>query len=221
MKKDGIKKVLLGILGAILIIGSIVLLTDSVPYLFNNSAKDVDELITKGEYLSDYENKYVSVYVDFALDKYARTDHKRYAITTGTDYHYGILLGDDSIISVDVSSKKENAMDKIVDDTWDYLDYKRDNLTNDPIVLKGKLKKLGSSLYSYYEELLNDLGIDKNEYQIHYYTIDSTTSPLSETLISIGVLAIGTFMLVSVIKDFTNRKEKEVNMMSDGGQDGY
>lgn len=173
--------------------------------------KDVDfyKLIENND-PSSMKGKYVSLHVDGVLGNYAEMQHKiNGIIPAGTDQYYVVWLDNDYVISLKVKSKDTiNKLEEITDDTWDYIDEKRNDLP-DGIVVKGTIGTTDSKIEPFYKEALGKLGVlDSDSITKPYYlTIDITedrTSAFLEVGFCLLMTLIGLIMLISNIKNRYN-----------------
>ncbi len=176
---------------------SLILYSDLI---FGTKVSNINKLLQQGT-LSANEDSFVELDVDAVLDNYAETSHKRNGFTVGKDQHYLVWLDDDSMIAVSVKSKSDvNAMNEIMDKTWDYIDGKTEVFTDTPLHLKGKLQKMSFEMKNYYQKSLDYFGITSADRDIHYYVIDCTDSRLLAILITAFFFVVALPMLFAFIK---------------------
>ena len=175
---------------------SLILYSDLI---FGIKVSNINKFLQQGTVEAN-EGSFVEMDIDAVLDNFAETSHKRNGITIGKDQHYLVWLDDDSMIAVSVKSKKDvNAMNDIMDKTWDVLDEKADDFTDTPLHLKGKLRKMSSEMKNYYQKSLDYFGITSADRDIHYYVIDCTDSRLLAILITAFFFVVAIPMLISFI----------------------
>ena len=175
---------------------SLILYSDLI---FGTKVSNINKFLQQGTVEAN-EGSFVEMDIDAVLDNFAETSHKRNGITIGKDQHYLVWLDDDSMIAVSVKSKKDvNAMNDIMDKTWDVLDEKADDFTDTPLHLKGKLQKMSSEMKNYYQKSLDYFGITDADRDIHYYVVDCTDSQLLAILVTAFFFVVAIPMLISFI----------------------
>ena len=195
---------------------SLILYSDLI---FGTKVSNINKLLQQGTVEAN-EGSFVEMDIDAVLDNFAETSHKRNGITIGKDQHYLVWLDDDSMIAVSVKSKKDvNAMNDIMDVTWDYVDGKRETLADEPLHLKGKLQKMSSEMKNYYQKSLDYFGITSADRDIHYYVVDCTDSQLLAILVTAFFFVVAIPMLVAFIsgKAKARRSALEAEVEADMG----
>ena len=195
---------------------SLILYSDLI---FGTKVSNINKLLQQGTVEAN-EGSFVEMDIDAVLDNFAETSHKRNGITIGKDQHYLVWLDDDSMIAVSVKSKKDvNAMNDIMDVTWDYVDGKRETLADEPLHLKGKLQKMSSEMKNYYQKSLDYFGITSADRDIHYYVVDCTDSQLLAILVTAFFFVVAIPMLVAFIsgKAKARRAALEAEVEADMG----
>lgn len=166
-----------------------------------------DVLFGKSENFYDLEAKegiqkdqYVSIPVDAVLANYAETKHTVNFIPVGKDQHFIIWLNGDSMISLTIKNKKTvKELNKICDQTWDYLDGVTDSLP-DTITLRGVIHTMDSEIEGYYDDALDMIGVSDTDMNVYYVTIDCTETQFKTVcylLFCILMIAISIWMIVS------------------------
>lgn len=209
MKNTKISKIILAILGIAMLLGGLYTVIYKASYIFFGNAKEVKQIIFEDSF-DEYTNKYVEIEVDAVLEHFASQTHTYNFIPVGKDEFYIAWLEDDSLLAVSVKGNNIKEMDRILDETWDYLDYKTDYFTNDTLKLKGELKKMDNELLKYYEEALVSLGAEEAELKIRNLVIDTTESRIINLLASLFLIAIGGFLTYLAFY-----KEKEIKQEDD------
>ena len=195
---------------------SLILYSDLI---FGIKVSNINKFLQQGTVEAN-EGSFVEMDIDAVLDNFAETSHKRNGITIGKDQHYLVWLDDDSMIAVSVKSKKDvNAMNDIMDVTWDYVDGKRETLADEPLHLKGKLQKMSSEMKNYYQKSLDYFGITSADRDIHYYVVDCTDSQLLAILVTAFFFVVAIPMLVAFIsgKAKARRAALEAEVEADMG----
>lgn len=160
------------LLGLLFIFIGLVVFVGNSDYIFNGP-KDFYDLearngIEKGEY--------VSIPVDGVVDWYAETQHKINGfIPAGSEQHCLIWVDDYTFISMTVKGKNNiEKVDKIIDETWDYLSGSASYLPS-PVTFEGQLSTIDPEVEKFYKDALSQMGIlYDSDYTIYYLTIDTT-----------------------------------------------
>ena len=168
-----------------------------------DNATDLYDLIDDGETLKD---QYVELYVDAVIGNYAETEHKiNGIIPAGTDQHYLLWLDDGTFISLKTKNKElMSKLDAICDNTWDYIDYKTDDLDK-AITIKGKLGSMDYEIKGFCNEWLDELDISYSD--MHYVSIDADTSRgsvLGYLGFCLLLTALGVFIFINAVKKEKN-----------------
>ena len=191
MKKGNtiFQRILLFLLGLMMLGGAIFPFVRNGAYYFGGKAKDLYEVIEEDSFYKN-EGKFVYADIDAIVDKYAETTHSVNFIPVGKDHHYIAFLFDDSFISISLPAKYVSDADRIIEETWEYMNGESDSFTDDQLHVEGTLTRLGGDAYKYYNEVLNAYGITEDIYEIRSYTIDATDSRLLQFVVSIVLLAL-------------------------------
>ena len=161
--------------GIVFLLVGIGLVASEADYIFTGEATNINQALND-QNLEEYHGKYISVNVDAVIDNYAEMTHSTYGIKTGSDQYYLIWLDDGSMISVSIPEKKTSGINRVMDETWEYLSGNASDFTNVPIHIEGELREIGGDLKQYYQECLDYYEITQDEYDIYYYNIDCTSS---------------------------------------------
>ena len=188
---------LLLILAILFIIGAAFLVITNAENIFGTEVSNINKLLAEGSLESNVDS-YIEMDIDAVVENYAETTHKTNGITTGKDQHYIIWLDDDSMISVSVNNKKQIAeLNRVLDETWDYLEDKTQALTENKVHLKGKIVKLGTELKKYYQQCLDEVGITDADRDIYFLTVDCTDSRLFLIIATAVLLVLAIIMLIA------------------------
>ncbi len=210
MKKDG--KLTTGIALIILAVIFLICFWNDVIGLFRKTV-DLDHELENDIAVGSR----VTVGVDAVVDHYATMEHKRYGVTTSEDYYYMLWLDDDSFIGIEVNKSDKATLDDICDATWDYVNYDADALPS-KTYFSGTLTKMSSKEKEYFQELLEDMGYESDEWDdvARYYTIDTTSTVGSAIaiLVIIGVLLI--VGVICILLDVKGRKKAKAAQGSAG-----
>ena len=184
------------ILGVIFFLFGAVFTISESEMIFGKKVSNINKLLEQGT-LEENLDSYIEIDVDAVLDNFAEKTHKTYGITTGKDQYYLIWLDDDSMIALTTNGKKNVAeMDRVYDETWNYLNEKTDELTDKPVHLKGKLVNMGTDVKKFYQESLDYLEISSADRDIYYYIIDCNDSQLLLILVAVVIFGLSLLMLV-------------------------
>ena len=207
MKKI-LKRVVFILLALVMFAGAVTLLSSNYKYIFGlEEAYDFNELLFNEE-IDEYNNKYVAVDIDAIVDVYATTNHTVNFIPVSKDYHYIAFLEDDSFASISVPGSKEKDIDRVLEETWDYLDGNAEYFTDNPVHLEGKLETVSGEMLSLYNERLEEYGITDDYYIIRNINIDATETRFNTLLyMAVAILMGCIFLFVAFAKDKEVKKE--------------
>ncbi len=165
--------------------------------IFGQNVSNINKLLEQGTLESNVDS-YIEIKIDAVFENFAETTHKTNGITTGKDQHYIVWLDDDSVIAVSVKNKKlVSELERIMDETWDYLDEKTDSLTQNTIEVKGKLRKMNTEMRKYYDEHLDYIGLKEAGFNIHYLQVDCTSSRTTYIIATAIMLVVAVLLLVA------------------------
>ena len=183
------------IIGILLLgIGILCLMSES-EMILGTEVSNINKLLSEHS-LSSNLDSYIELDIDAVVDNFAEMTHKTYGITTGKDQYYIIWLDDDSMIALAANGKRTIAeLDRIMDETWDYIDDKTDHFTSDKLHMKGKLVDLTLDEKKYYKDSLDYLGIIDDGRDIHYYKIDCTDSQLFLIIMVVVLVGLGLLLI--------------------------
>lgn len=190
MKKGNsiFQKLLLCFFGLVMLMAAVYPFVENGAYYFGGKAKDLYEVIEEDSFYKN-EGKYVYADIDAIVDKYAETTH-----SVNFYHHYIAFLFDNSFMSISLPSKNLSDADRIIEETWEYMNGESDSFTDDQLHIEGTLTKLTGDAYRYYSDVLNEFGITDDNYEIRYYTINATDSRLLQFVVSIFLLVIAAFL---------------------------
>ena len=207
------------IVGILMLAGAAFTLVSNSEIIFSSNVTDINKLLQQGTIESNVDS-FVDIKIDAVLDNFAETTHKTNGITTGKDQHYLVWLDDDSVIAVSVKNKKlVSELNRIMDETWDYLDEKRDDFTENTVEVKGKIKKMSTEMRKYYQESLDYIGVGEAGFGVHYYQVDCTMSRLMYMIISAVLLVLGLLLIIAFI--VTRKKLSAAALDMEIPQGGY
>ncbi len=206
------------ILGIVFFLFASVFTISESEMIFGKKVSNINKFLEQGT-LAENLDSYIEIDVDAVLDNFAERTHKTYGITTGKDQYYLIWLDDDSMIALTANGKKAIAeLERVYDETWDYLDEKAAYLTENPVHLKGKLVSMGDDVKKFYQESLDYLEVSSADRDIYYYVIDCNDSQL--LLIGVAVVLFGLSALLLVLFATTRRSLRNVAAEGSAMQDG-
>lgn len=142
------------------------------------------------------KGSYVELEVDCVLANYAEeSSTRRFSFLIGKDQHFILWLENGDIISLEIHDKEEIAqLNKIRDDTMDYLADIRDGNPNasltEKITVKGVISSMDSKLEDYYERALNEMGLSDSDSVIRHIELDASESRAVAFLCIVIVFAI-------------------------------
>ncbi len=188
------------IIGVLLLAIGILCFMSESEMILGTEVSNINKLLSEHS-LSSNLDSYLEIDIDAVLDNFAEMTHKTYGITTGKDQYYIIWLDDDSMIALAANGKSTiSELDRIMDETWDYIDDKTADLTSEKLHLKGKLVNLTLDEKKYYQENLEYLGITEEKRDIHYYKIDCTDSQFFLIMMVVVLVLLGLLMIFLFVK---------------------
>lgn len=157
------------------------------------------------------KDAYVSINIDKVLGNYAETKHYTNFVPTGTDQHFIIWLNDNNFISLTTKNKKViSQLNEIMNDTYEYIESKRNKPLTNTIKLKGIIHTLNPEIVKYYDNYLSEFGITAENANIYYYlTIDTTETFLKVILMLLFFALLLTLSIIWAVKD--RRKTRNMN----------
>ena len=168
----------------------VIIMMKDAKYIFTGEAKDINQMIENGEELKVGEH--VSIEVTYVVDWYAELTQRGKRTGTKITYHALAVLDSGEIISLSAKkdSKEYNQIDKLVDDTFDYL---MDDSCPEPTTVKftGTVRKVDSEIIGYYREALSYYGYSSTG---DAYMFDIDTS--QKRIVSILLLGIAAFLAI-------------------------
>lgn len=183
------------ILGVIIFAIGLLCFVSESEMILGSEVSNINKLLSEHSIESNLDS-YIEVNVDAVVENFAEMTHKTYGITTGKDQYYIIWLDDDSMIALAANGKDTKELDRILDETWDYIDNKKAELTKDPITLKGKLVNMTLDEKKYFQESLDYLGVSQNDRDIHYYKIDCTDSQFFLIIMVVVLCGLGLLLII-------------------------
>ncbi len=190
MQNKGItNEAFIGIFGILVFAFIAFMFYSSYKDVLANNSTDLYELIDDDK---EFNEQYVSLYIDKVIGNYAETKHTFNGIPIGKDQHYLIMLDDGTFISVTVNNKKLiSELEEICNSTWNYIDNKTDRLDKS-IVVKGIIGSMNTELQGYCNEWLVHLDVDQSNMRYvsinTYVTVSYVIFALGFCLFFIGLM---------------------------------
>lgn len=151
---------------------------------------------------ADYEGKYVSIDIEYVFDYYLES----YSVNTDTNAKrltsYGYVVynwDDDSCFAVELSSKQDDKMNKLMDQTVDYYNY--GTVPTEKITVKGTIKELKGQKLTYYKESVEGLGevlTGIEDVAVAYVLDSSEVNGISNGFVFMAYIAAGIALLIMV-----------------------
>ena len=131
-------------------------------------------------------DEYVSFDINYVLDAFMESYRTRSGVRTKSSIYYLVLDEEAGAVPVRISGKMEAEMDRIMDETWDYLKGVRSEPPQGMHV-EGTLKKLKGDGKKYYDRAVRsfDLETETESYYFWAGMLDNQT-PSSAMVISGG-----------------------------------
>ncbi|MGN0435864.1 MAG: hypothetical protein ACI4D8_04450 [Wujia sp.] len=175
-------------------------------YIFGGAPTNINTLMQE---TSLEKGQHVTIGVNAVVDWYAETKHYINGfIPAGTERHCLVWLDDGSFISLTVKGKNNiSEINKLIVETNKYLYGMTDELP-DKIMLEGEITSINPDIQGYYNEVLNDWGIDTYEEKVYYLTIDSS---MTRGKMAIYLVVIILFIIWSIVVIVMGVKKKREN----------
>ena len=183
------------IIGILLLAVGLLCFVSESEMILGTEVSNINKLLSEHS-LENNLDSYVELDIDAVVDNFAEMTHKTYGITTGKDQYYIVWLDDDSMIALAANGKNVKELDRILDETWDYIDDKAVDLTSDTLHVKGKLVNMSVDEKKFYQESLDYIGVTEDERDIHYYKIDCTDSRLFLILMVVVLCGLGLLLII-------------------------
>lgn len=207
-----VKNVLISVVCLVIVV---IMLKDA-KYIFTGEAKDINQMIENGEELKVGEH--VSIEVTYVVDWYAELTQRGKRTGTKITYHALAVLDSGEIISLSAKkdSKEYNQIDKLVDDTFDYL---MDDSYPEPTTVKftGTLRKIDPEIIGYYREALSYYGYSSTG-DAYMFDIDTTQKRfMSILLLVIAALLAILFGVLALCgyRDYKKDKEARIKALNE------
>ncbi|MBQ9935836.1 MAG: hypothetical protein IJO70_08315 [Lachnospiraceae bacterium] len=186
------------------------ILKNDFKYIFTGETRDVYEIISSGEELK--KGEHVSVELIAVVDWYAELTESRRGVKSIT-YHAMGVLEDGTVISICTKkdSKEYRLVDKLVNDTYSYLEGSSYTLP-EHLILKGSVQGIDSEISPFYSEALKYYGYSSNE--VIYLDINTRSTRggmIVAFIITLILFVVPIFALVVEIISYKNKKlEREL-----------
>ena len=166
----------------------------------------INKLLANGDSIE--KDQIVSIDVNAVIAEYAEETNK----STKTGY-YVVWLDDSSFISISTSrSDERTALEKIEKQTWDYLDGKTEDFTNDPLTIQGTvtdLTKLNSKIDRYYTEALQSIGVSGITNEVHRFNVRSNPGLGTSRGWVIGMIVTIASLVAAIILFVVSGRQKK------------
>jgi hypothetical protein len=196
--------VLLIVIGVIIAIVGVVTFVAGSDVIFRG-ADDINTMIAENRLEA---GEFTNVRIDADFGAYRETKRTICGfIPVGKEQHYMVWLDDGSIISVTVKGKSTyEKLDAIEEQTYDYM--QNGGYLAQSMTFTGKVTEISGDLADYYQEALDNVGVDESTANILYLDIDTTKTKASVIGWSAVMLALGMILLVvGIVKALPGKKE--------------
>ncbi|QUH18655.1 DUF6709 family protein [Alkaliphilus sp. B6464] len=165
----------------------------------------------------DYNNQYVTAEMNLSPGAYMDTSStdKKTNISTTIRSDYVIPTNDENLMGVSISKSDIELANKIVDETYDWLDKKIEYPTSS-LEVKGTLQKMDDEEYRYFVRFMEYLGYTTEEingFAIPYVLKQGYIGKLNEdAVVLLGITSIGLvlFAIYTLIKAFSGSYQKNI-----------
>lgn len=146
--------------------------------------------------------EYVSFDINYVLDAFMESYRTRSGVRTKSSVYYLVLDEEAGPVPVRVSAKLEAEMDRIMDETWDYLNGVR---SQPPVGMhvEGTLKKLKDNGKTYFDRTSRsfDLPVENESYYLWAGMLDNQTPSSAMGVLGLGtvIMFLGFFILFSML----------------------
>ena len=149
------------------------------------------------------KNEYVTVRIQYVLDTFMETYKTRNGVRTKSDTYYLILDQDLGAIPVRASQSRDEELERIMEETWNYLKGTRAEPPRE-ISITGTMKRLDEDGEEYYQKILKyyDLEGRGEEFYLWAGLLDNQTpqSAIAMTAFGAAIVCLGLFILSRLLK---------------------
>ena len=149
------------------------------------------------------KNEYVTLHVQYVLDSFMETYKTRSGIRTKSDTYYLILDEELGAIPVRSSVSRSEELERIMDETWDYLNGVREAPPQGSTIT-GTMKRMKDEGEKYYQRALDyyELEGGGENYYLWDGLLDNQTpgSAMMTTALGAVLMCLGLFILSRLLK---------------------
>ena len=149
------------------------------------------------------KNEYVTLHVQYVLDSFMETYKTRSGIRTKSDTYYLILDEELGAIPVRSSVSRSEELERIMDETWDYLNGVREAPPQGSTIT-GTMKRMKDEGEKYYQRALDyyELEGSGENYYLWDGLLDNQTpgSAMMTTALGAVLMCMGLFILSRLLK---------------------
>lgn len=161
------------------------------------------------------KDDFVKIRATAALGNYAHTKHYTSFVPTGTERYYILWIGDNKVISVTVKDTKDvERLDKLSNQTWEYINSNGavNNIT--PITLKGVVKTIDPKIDDYYDNYLSKINFNAEDKKVYHVTIDTTDNKNTAIGYIVFLLILDGVSWFILIAEIRKKKSEEFKKLA-------
>lgn len=149
------------------------------------------------------KNEYMTIHIQYVLDTFMETYKTRNGVRSKSDTYYLILDQDLGAIPVRASQSRNKELERIMEETWDYIKGTRAEPPRE-ISVTGTMKQLDGDGEKYYQKTLNyyDLEGHGEDFYLWAGLLDNQTpqSAMVMTAFGAAIVCRGLFILSRLLK---------------------
>lgn len=161
------------------------------------------------------ENKYVTFDMKYVLERFGEKkvkSKKTNKTTTSRIYYIIYNEEDDTVFGLDMLAYQSSKMNKRIDDTWDWIDDRIDDV-EDSMTVTGTLKKMTPDMLKNYQEVCSEIIEDGYEdmavtYYIEYDSINGFSTMMVWFLSAVAVVCFGYAIYILITRDKSKYDEE-------------
>ena len=200
------------VLAVLLFLGAAAFTIGTWDYMVKGETISLSQRLADGTF--PQLNDHVNYTVHAVLGKYAETKHTWGFIPMGREYHYIILLEDNSVVSLTAKGSICDELDKNSELTIAYLQSQGTTEMPSTIEITGTIHNMDSKIKQYYKETLSSIGAT-GEVDVHEYTIDTTDSRFSYFCITLMLAGGGIlFIILAIVSKKRMKKLKDIQSIA-------
>ena len=200
------------VLAVLLFLGAVGFTIGTWDYMVKGETISLSDRLADGTF--PQLNDHVNYTVHAVLGKYAETKHTWGFIPMGREYHYIILLEDNSVVSLTAKGSLCDELDKNQELTIAYLQSQGTTEMPQTIEVTGTIHNMDPKIKQYYKETLSSIGAT-GEVDVHEYTLDTTDTRFSNFCIVLMLLGGSIiFIILAIVSRKRMKKLKDIQSIA-------